>query len=54
MKRDPTNKFILSNRSFAYIKLMEPVRGLADAEAALVLDPEFVKALARKGTCHQL
>ena len=32
LKRDPQNKFILSNRSFAYIKLMEPVRGMQDAE----------------------
>jgi len=54
MRRDPTNKFILSNRSFAYIKLMEPVRGLADAEKCLEMDPTFVKAYARKATCHQL
>lgn len=54
VKRDPSNKFIYSNRSFAYIKLMDPVRGLADAEKALELDPEFIKAWARKGTCHQL
>ena len=47
-------KFIYSNRSFTYIKLMDPVRGLADADKALELDPEFVKAWARKGTCHQL
>ena len=32
LKRDPQNKFILSNRSFAYIKLMEPVRGMQDAD----------------------
>ena len=54
VKRDPNNKFLYSNRSFAYIKLMEPVRGLQDAEKCLELDPEFVKAWARKGTCHQL
>lgn len=54
IRRDPNNKFIYSNRSFAYIKLMEPVRGMQDAEKALELDPEFVKGWARKATCHQL
>ena len=54
VKRDPNNKFIYSNRSFAYIKLMEPVRALKDAEKAIEIDPEFVKAWARKGTCHTL
>jgi len=35
LRRDPDNKYLYSNRAFAYIKLMEPVRGLADAEKAL-------------------
>ena len=52
IKRDPSNKFIYSNRSFAYIKLMEPVRGMQDAQKTLDLDPLFVKGWARKGTCH--
>jgi len=54
LKRDPTNKFLYSNRSFAYIKLMEPTSAMKDADKALELDPLFVKAWARKGTCHQL
>lgn len=54
VKRDPTNKFIYSNRSLCFIKLMEPVRGLADADAALKIDPTFVKAWIRKATCHRL
>ena len=54
IKRDPTNKFLFSNRAFAYIKLMEPVQGLRDAEKAIEMDSQFVKAWARKGTCHQL
>lgn len=39
IRRNPENKFLYSNRSFAYIKLMEPVRAMADAEKALALDP---------------
>lgn len=54
IKRDPTNASYYSNRSFAYIKLMEPVRAKEDAEKALSIDPNFVKAYARKATCHSL
>lgn len=54
IRRDPTNASYFSNRSFAYIKLMEPVRGKEDAEKAIELDPNFVKAYIRKATCHQL
>lgn len=54
LKRDPSNKFLYSNRAFAYIKLMEPTSAMKDADKALELDPAFVKAWARKGTCHQL
>lgn len=54
LKRDPSNKFLYSNRAFAYIKLMEPTSAMKDADKALELDPLFVKAWARKGTCHQL
>ena len=38
IKRDPTNASYYSNRSFAYIKLMEPVRGKEDAEKCLWLE----------------
>lgn len=54
LRRDPNSKAIYSNRSAAYIKLMEPVAGLKDADKCLELDPNFVKAWARKGTCHHL
>lgn len=54
IKRDPTNKAYYSNRALAYIKLMEPVMAKKDAEKALELDQNFVKAWARKGTAHQL
>jgi len=31
---------------------MEPNQGLKDAEKALEIDKNFVKAYVRKGTCH--
>ena len=52
LRRDPTNIALYSNRSAAFIKLLEPAQGLRDANKALELDPKFVKAWARKGTCH--
>lgn len=54
LRRDPVNKAIYSNRAATYIKLMEPVAGLKDAEKAIALDSKFCKAWARKGTCHHL
>lgn len=33
---------------------MRPTEALQDAQRAIELDPEFVKAWARKGTAHQL
>jgi len=54
IRRDPSNKAYYSNRSFAYIKLMEPTYALKDAEKAIELDPTFVKAWVRKATCHSL
>jgi stress-induced-phosphoprotein 1 len=54
VRRDPKNKFIYSNRCAAYLKLMDPVSALKDAEKALELDKDFVKAWARKGTAHQM
>jgi len=54
LRRDPTNISLYSNRAYAYIKLMEPVQGLKDAEKCIEMDPNFVKAYARKGTCHHL
>lgn len=54
LRRDPKNKAIYNNRCACYIKLMEPNQGLKDAEKALEIDPLFVRAWARKGTCHQM
>jgi stress-induced-phosphoprotein 1 len=54
LRRDPKNVNLYTNRSFAFIKLLEPSQGMKDALKALDLDPTFVKAWARKGTCHQM
>jgi len=54
VRRDPANKFLYSNRCACLLKLMDPVSALKDAEYAIKLDPKFVKAWARKGTCHQM
>ena len=52
LKRDPNSKAIYSNRSAAYIKLMEFTYAMKDAEKCLQIDPNFVKAWIRKATCH--
>ncbi len=52
LRRDPNSKALYSNRCAAYIKLMEWSYGLKDAEKCLQIDPNFVKAYARKGTIH--
>lgn len=54
LRRNPLNKGIYSNRCLAYIKLMEPVAALKDAEKCLELDPTFIKAYCRKAQCHNL
>jgi stress-induced-phosphoprotein 1 len=52
LRRDPKNKAIYNNRCACFIKLLEPNQGLKDAEKAIEIDPLFVRAWARKGTCH--
>jgi stress-induced-phosphoprotein 1 len=52
LKRDPNSKAIYSNRSAAYIKLMEFAYAMKDAEKCLQIDRNFVKAWLRKATCH--
>lgn len=43
---------LLCNRAFAYLKLELPGAALADAEAAIALEPNFVKAYYRKASAH--
>ena len=52
IRRNPTSTALYSNRSLAYIKLMEFPYAMKDAEKCIQLDPNFVKAYLRKGTCH--
>ena len=52
LRRDPKSKALFSNRCAAYIKLMDFPSALKDAEQTLKIDPNFVKGIARKGTCH--
>jgi stress-induced-phosphoprotein 1 len=52
LRRNPSSTALYSNRSLAYIKLMEFPYALKDAEKCLQLDPNFIKAYLRKGTCH--
>lgn len=54
LRRNPKSTAILSNRCAAYIKLMEFSTALKDADKCLELDPTFVRAYARKGTCHHM
>lgn len=54
VRRNPTAVPIYSNRCATLIKLMDVTAALKDAEKCLTLDPNFIKAYARKGTCHHL
>lgn len=46
---DPTNKIYYSNRAAAYSSNGDDALAIEDAEAALELDPKFVKAFHRLG-----
>ena len=48
MRRDPKAVAIYSNRCATYIKLTEFMCALKDAEKCLEINPNFVKAYARK------
>lgn len=54
LKRNPKSVALYSNRSMTFVKLMEPVQGLKDADKCIELDPKFIKGYARKGACHHL
>uniref|UniRef100_A0AC35TGC4 Stress-induced-phosphoprotein 1 n=1 Tax=Rhabditophanes sp. KR3021 TaxID=114890 RepID=A0AC35TGC4_9BILA len=52
IKRDPDNAVLYSNRSAAYLKLMEFPRVISDCDEALKLDPKSIKAYVRKGSAY--
>lgn len=54
IRRNPRVASYYANRSAAYLKLMEPMRALADANQALELDRTVVQIWARKGNIHFL
>jgi stress-induced-phosphoprotein 1 len=53
VKRCPTDPTIYANRAAALTKLLAHPDALRDLDEALRLDPKYVKAYHRKGTCHQ-
>jgi serine/threonine-protein phosphatase 5 len=46
------NPVLLCNRAFAYVKSELPGAALIDADEALTMDPNFVKAYYRKASAH--
>ncbi|KAI8854197.1 serine/threonine-protein phosphatase 5-like protein [Chytridium lagenaria] len=49
---DPQNPILYSNRAFAYIRSEFYGAAITDAEAAINLDPKFVKAYYRRAVGH--
>lgn len=54
VRRNPLGVAIYSNRCATLIKLMDVTAALKDADKCIELDPKFIKAYSRKGTCHHL
>jgi len=49
LKRNPKNYKVLSNRAFAFSKLMSWGQGMEDCDKCIAIEPTFVKAYIRKG-----
>lgn len=52
IRRNPDVAKYHSNLGTTYVKLMEFVRARDCLDKALQLDPNYVKAYAKKGDCH--
>lgn len=50
---DDSSAILYSNRAMALIRISDFSRALEDCNRALVLDPTYTKALARRGTIHK-
>lgn len=50
--RNPKEPKYYSNRGLCYNKLMEFPSGLRDFDKVIELDPNYIKAYAKKGACH--
>lgn len=48
LRKNPTDYFLYSNRSFAYLKLKQYYYALSDAEKVILERPDFVKGYFRK------
>ena len=55
LELDPQNQAVLSNRAFAYIRSEEYGSAIADASAAIAMDPKQPKAshaVVTAAACH--
>ena len=50
---DDSSAILYSNRAMALIRIADFTRAMEDCNRALVLDPTYTKALARRGTIHK-
>ena len=52
--RNPGEAKYYCNRAICFMKLMGFNSAVKDLETCLSLDPNYVKAYAKKGVCHQV